>query len=500
MLKTSLPGPSLLIIVVEFWERFSYYGLMAIFVLFLSAAPSTGGFGWTLSSSLLLMSVFTGLAWCSPIIGGVISDRYLGSRRSIFWGAISLTLGNLALVFALLLPALAGWILAAPIAELLRAAHVPLGNLLLNTSQEHLLIRAAAAVRDQTALLSVYRAQGWLFYSGLALVVVGNALLKSTLPVLLGEVFAAYGGRSDAAYSYYYMAITLGGLTSSVAVGYLAQQFGWATGLACAALGMVIALGLFVLLGPHILGSLGLQRTRLVESAANVENVSPHAEGGLFRIAIYGIFLIIFSIGWCQYGGLWIYAIETQVQRSVMGFTVPTPWLLGLYTLLVSVYSPIYAAASRRIVKWRGVEPSYGSYFVLGFLIMAAAHGVMAAGFALAHGAPVSILWPVAAMVIMPVADVLVWPSSYGMVQRFSPTRIRSAILGAWIGMLGLGQFFAHAAAAVGAQWGFSRFSGCIAVLMLVGAALLWIVDRKLQCLQGLQNAGLSSTERDSMG
>jgi POT family proton-dependent oligopeptide transporter len=328
----------------------------------------------------------------------------------------------------------------------------------------------------------------------------GNALLKSTLPVLLGQVFSKYGGRSDAAYSYYYLAITLGGLASSIAVGYLAQEFGWGAGFACAAMGMLLALGLFAGLGPRMLGATGITPTHKVVSPSERLHDWPQYAVGLTRIAVYGAFLLVFSIGWFQSAGLWVYEIDNKVQRHVWGFNVPTPWLLGLYSLLVCAYSPIYAAFSQRLAERRGVESPYAARFILGFLFMGASHAVMAIGFAQSPHSLVPIIWPVAALTLLPIADVVVWPSSYGMVQRLSPPRLRSAILGGWIAMLGLGQSLAHTAAATYMALGFSRFSWGIVVVMLIAAAVLWLVDGAMSRLDRRRMRTLSSTQSGTMG
>jgi POT family proton-dependent oligopeptide transporter len=480
-MDTTLPLPSILIIVVEFWERFSYYGIIAILVIFLSTATAQGGFGWPLSQALVLLSAFSGLAFISPIAGGIIADRYIGTRRAVTWGAVALTAGNFALVLCVAAPALWDWLTATHVRQALEHSGVPLGLLAPGITERDALAAASTAAAAGKALLFVYRSQSALFYGALSLIILGNAFLKSTLPVLLGQVFDAHGGRSDAAYNYYYMGITLGAVASSLAVGYFGQTYGWAFGFACASLGMLVALLLYTGLGPRMLKSSGLKVREVPDPG--VELADPplpwsHYSVGLSRIAIYGLFLIVFTIGWVQTQGLWLYVLENQVQRKIAGFEVPAPWVIGLYSMLVIVYSPVCAQLSRWIAVQRGAEPSFAARFILGFLALAVSHAVMAVGFSAPKGHLVLLAWPLAAMAVLGIADVVAWPASYGMVQRLSPPRLRGALLGAWIAMLGVGQTCAHLAAAKGEGWGFRNFSAAVAALMAASAVLLWLVDR----------------------
>lgn len=477
---TTLPRPSILLIVVEFWERFSYYGIMAIMVLFLSAETARGGFGWPVSSALALLSLFSGLAFASPIVGGIVADRYIGTRRAVTYGTLFLTVGNFAFVLAIVAPGLWDSCLHTHAHRTLLTARVPLGLLFPQTEHWTAMAAAADSTYELAAATLVYHTQTGLFYGALGLVILGNAFLKSTLPVLLGQVFDAYGGRSDAAYNYYYMAITLGAVASSFAVGYLGQQYGWASGFACAALGMSAALALFLTLSRRMLGSTGLlpQRRQLRHdgSACPDKPLSRYAIG-LMGIGVYSMFLIIFAIGWVQYQGLWVYVIENQVQRTIHGFSVPTPWIVGFYSIIVVVYAPIFARLSRWLAGKNGAEPAFGARFIAGFLLLAVCHGLMAVGFAARAGALVSVFWPLAGMLVLGIAEVVVWPASYGMVQRISPPRLRGALLGGWIAMLGVGQSIAHLAAARYGGWGFSKFSGALCALMILSGVLLWLVD-----------------------
>ena len=445
------PRGAWLIIAVEFMERFSFYGMLAILALFLTAAPAQGGFGWRDGEALGLRGLSSGLRSALPAFGGYLADRFWGGRKAVRNGASLMVLGH----FLMAAPAFFPWLLTrlsgVPVAERLATLGVPLGRF----GAAPALAQALAALPPATAAQVGlgYRLVTGSFFLALAFLVVGNALMKSTLAVLVGDLFDPDDVRKDAAYAYYYLGIALGAMLSGVVIGYVAATFGWHYGFTVAGFGMSVALGLYVRLGPRFLGQVGVKpktADRPVEGRVLTPAERANARRQATILVVLGLILFSFSTGWYQIVGTWSLFIERSVDRTIGGFTVPTPWFVSFNSLLVILATPFVArwlirmeAASRRI----DIVPKYAA----ALLLAAAANAALAvaAGTASA-GATVGALWPVIGIAILSFGELLAWPSTYGMVYRLAPLGMVSAAMGAWY-LLTLGAG-GYAAGKVG-QW-----------------------------------------------
>src|SRR5437867_3332758 len=183
----------------EMWERFSYYGMRAILILFMVASPAAGGLGFPTEKAAAIYGLYTGSVYFTAIPGGWIADRLLGLRRAVLVGGILIALGHYCLAVNLL----------------------P------------------------------------LFYAGLVLIVLGTGLLKPNISSIVGQLYARDDPRRDAGFSLFYMGINLGALISPLVCGYLGQKVGWHWGFGAAGVGMTLGLVQYVL-GRNRLGRAGL--------------------------------------------------------------------------------------------------------------------------------------------------------------------------------------------------------------------------------------------------
>src|SRR5258706_8519672 len=176
----------------EMWERFSYYGMRAFLILYMTASASAGGLGFSDSDAASIYGTYTGSVWAAAIIGGILADRGLGQYRSVLVGGIIIAAGHFTLAFK-----------ALP-----------------------------------------------FFYTGLALIVIGTGLLKPNVSTLVGSLYEQKDARRDAGFSIFYMGINLGALFGPLIAGYLAQRVDWHIGFASAGVGMSLGLVQYVL-GRH---------------------------------------------------------------------------------------------------------------------------------------------------------------------------------------------------------------------------------------------------------
>ena len=180
----------------EIWERFSYYGMRAILILYLVATVRDGGFGLDDRTASAIYGLYIAATYVFALLGGWIADRLLGAQRAIVAGAVLITVGNALLVVG----------------------------------------------------------EGPYFFLGLLVIVLGVGLLKPNISVLVAELYPEGGARRDAGFSIFYFGISVGALLGALLVSYCAAQFGWRWGFALPVLGMVLGLVQFMLtrkwLGP----------------------------------------------------------------------------------------------------------------------------------------------------------------------------------------------------------------------------------------------------------
>ena len=183
----------------EMWERFSYYGMRALLILFMTAPLAAGGLGFDTAAAGAIYGLYTSMVYMATLPGGWIADRLIGQRRAVLYGGILISCGHFSMAF----PSLA------------------------------------------------------TFYIGLALIVVGTGLLKGNVSVIVGRLYGPQDNRRDAGFSIFYMGINLGAFIAPLICGYLGQQMNWHLGFAAAGVGMVIGIVQYVL-GGRYLGDAGM--------------------------------------------------------------------------------------------------------------------------------------------------------------------------------------------------------------------------------------------------
>jgi POT family proton-dependent oligopeptide transporter len=272
-MKAATPGKTFfghpqglfLLFSTELWERFSYYAMRAILVLYLvDKVRSEGGYGlgWQQDEALRLYATFTGLFYLTPLLGGWLADNFLGQRKAIYIGGALMAAGQ----FALGMPH--NWL--------------P-GN------------------------------ETILFYAGLTGLVLGNGLFKPNISTMVGDLYQDGDHRRDSAFTIFYMGINLGAFLSAIVVGSVVRYFdgNYQAGFVCAGAGMLISLLLQYLFAHQLLGDIGTipsaRLDKLKQGKQDSEGKTPLTQQERDRIKvilIMGIFTAIFWAGFEQAGGL----------------------------------------------------------------------------------------------------------------------------------------------------------------------------------------------------
>jgi POT family proton-dependent oligopeptide transporter len=364
---------------VEMWERFSYYGMRAFLTLFLIS--TAGGFGWSKADASHLYGWYTGLVYLTPLLGGYLADRVMGTHRAIVLGSLIIASGHFCL-----------------------------------------------AVPSRPT-----------FFLGLALIILGTGFHKSNISTMVGQLFKQGDSRRDRAFTIFYMGINLGALLGPWVCGSLAEsvRFGWHWGFAAAGVGMVIGTITYVVLKRRLLGDIGDVPAARREPAAGARE----ARGPLTReekdriaaIAILAFFNIFFWCAFEQAGSSMNFFAFERTDRMIFGlFEFKTSWFQAVNPACILIFGPLFALLWKRLAD-HGREPSTPVKFVLALVLMAAGFAILVVGARISDtGVKAHYLFLFAAYAFHTWGELCLSPVGLSMVTKLAPARFASLLMGIW--------------------------------------------------------------------
>jgi POT family proton-dependent oligopeptide transporter len=415
----------------EMWERFSYYGMRALLVLYLTQF-------WLFSDGKanLMYGGYNSLVYITPVLGGYLADRYLGQRKAVVFGGVVLALGHLFMAY-----------------EGLQGVTDP-------------------SIKQADPAINVF----WL---ALALIVVGSGFLKANISVIAGQLYRMTDPRRDAAYTIFYMGVNTGAALGTILVGYLGQTLGWAWGFGLAGIGMVLGLIIFIVGKPALKGQgeppVPLAKNRefglyavgaasvavvwfLVQYQSAIQNlliVSGVAMLGytlyeafklpkeprermfaiLFLVALNPVFWGLFE----QAGG----SLNLYTDKYVDRGGVPTSLFQSINPIYIILLGPIFAGLWQWMGK-KGIEPSAPAKFGLALLQVGLSFLVFVWG---AESVGIAAMTPVLFVfliyLLQTTGELCLSPVGLSAMTRLSPAHLGSFIMGAWFYMTAVGQFVA---------------------------------------------------------
>jgi POT family proton-dependent oligopeptide transporter len=497
------PKGALLIIGVEFWERFSFYGMLSILVLFLTGSPIHGGFGWPAAEALGLLGAYSGAMYAFPAFGGYLADRVLGRRRAVTLGASCMLVGQIMLASPVFLPALLGWWHAAPLLQEIHELGVPLGQWLPSQAVSAAIARHGAALDPRAGaawLKQAYTLATLGFFFAIFCLVLGNALMKSTLVVLCGETMSKDDPRREGAYTYYYLGISVGATLSGIIVGIVSQTFGWHFGFAVTAAGMSVALGSYVLLAPRWLGVIGTRPDSRAPiggpesavAAAAAKNAGSEVRLRIGLLFVLASLLCAFSVGWFQLFGSWLLFIERDVNRALGSFVIPVPWFTSINAAVVIVLAPLVAAFWVRLgTRNQRVDIVQKYTFALAMVTIGHLLMYLAARDA-APGAQASVGIPLVSLSLLGIGEIVAWTATYGMVSRAAPAGFASVAMGGWYLMtLGLGGYLSGFTGGLLESIGFAGAFATVTAIMGAACIIALLLRSPLLRLAARANVSL---------
>ncbi|HYR08421.1 MAG TPA: peptide MFS transporter [Longimicrobium sp.] len=427
----------------EMWERFSYYGLRPLLVLFMASSLAQGGFGFDRGQASAIVGIYGSLVYLASLPGGWVADRLLGLRRAIWWGAVLITAGH----FSIGLSGFAGQGTAGKVC----------------------------------------------FFLGLLLIVCGTGLLKPNISAIVGDLYPEGGARRDAGFSIFYMGINLGAFAGQLITGFLGERIGWHYGFGAAGVGMLAGLIIYTMRAQSTLGDLGEKPTlhpdpavqarqegqikmilagiagviALVFILAALGMISLDAQviGGYMTFVLVGTavvyFAYIFALGGLDRGEkkrvavivvLFVFAAifwsafeqaptslnlfaADFTDRTIGGFEMPATWFQSINSAFVILLAPVFAALWVTLARNRGdlsspAKFSAGLFFAgLGFLLMIfAANRVVAGG----GNVLVSPWWLVGSYFFQTVGELCLSPVGLSSMTKLSPRKFVGQMMGIW--------------------------------------------------------------------
>lgn len=421
-MRPSRPTGVLLVAATECWERFSYYGMTAMLVLFLSAAVESGGVGWTRDQALRAYGLFGGAAFALPVVGGWLSDRALGLHRGVVLGGLAILVGNASLYVAGLV----------------------VGN-------------------GRTALA----------LAGLAFVVIGTGLLKPAVSALVGRLYDAHPHLDrQAGYTLFMVGIWLGSIGGTIFSGAFGEMLGWRWGFLVSALGMAAGLGIYLVRSPRVILPVLAMPPIDGEGRAAVGE----RKGAGRAIACMTAFTAIYAIAFYQKAGVLTLMVRDATDREVGGVVLPAALFLTISTASFIAFAPLVQMIETRL-RGRGVvidlfakQAAGLCLLMIGYLFFLGALGESARTAAGLH----SPWWIVAGYLCFGLGDAMIWPPQIATISRIAPVRRVSLMIGLWYMTVGVGNYLAGALGPLAYRAGLhSYFLGIEAMLGIAVVLLL---------------------------
>lgn len=437
--KMKHPPGLYMLFMTEMWERFSYYGMRALLVMYLTTEFIKGGLGVDKASAMGIYANFTGLVYLTPLLGGYLSDRYLGQRKAITIGGIIIALGQFTLFSNQSLAAL---------------------------------------------------------YIGLFLLIIGNGFFKPNISTIVGHLYPEGDKRKDSAFTIFYMGINTGSFLAPLICGTLAEKtmatvqggeiihYGYRYGFLVAGIGMVLGQILFNALSNKYLGDIGKSPVVKVKNNTNTKaQYPPLTKKEKHRttvILILTAFVIIFWTGFEQAGSSLTIYTQDYINRSIGGWEVPVSWFQSLNPLFIVTFGiPVSKLWYKLASSKRGdlsipQKMAIGSIMLgFGFLLMVCA--VMQRGGNVEDTAvKSSMIWLVGTYFLHTMGELCLSPVGLSMVSSLAPAKLASFLMGVWL----LSSFVAneiagHLAGYVEILGHLQIFSGIAVVSIIMGLILL---------------------------
>ncbi|MCH1783723.1 peptide MFS transporter [Psychrobacter glaciei] len=442
------PKPLRSLFFTEMWERFSYYSIRPLLVLFMVATVGSGGFGFDEVTASAIYGIFAGSLYLAAVPGGWLADNWLGQERALWWGSIIIALGHLCI--------------------------------------------ALSALFGMT-----------LFFVGLMCIVLGSGLFKTCISVMVGALYTKGDVRRDGGFTLFYMGINIGALLAALIVGIFKEKGMWHVGFGVGGLGMLVSLliyrfaaqknltryakakgisaewehanGRYKNIGRWVAGFLASLVAVIVLVSTGIMPFNPEMVAQYMTYIIAAVVILYFAIMFISprldktdklrllicfiliIGSTLFWSSFEQQPTSfnlfadrytdlnVLGFEVPSIWFQSLNPLFILILAPIVSIIWVKLAN-RGLEPSSMAKFALGMLLAAAGFSLMifASKSILAPGAGLaSPLWLVGSLLLLTLGELALSPVGLSAMTKLAPEGMQGQMMGLFFASIAMGNLVA---------------------------------------------------------
>jgi proton-dependent oligopeptide transporter, POT family len=457
--KKHPPGLYLLFM-TEMWERFSYYGMRAILILYLTKSLISGGLGMNESKALMLYGFFTGAVYFTPLIGGYLSDRYLGQRIAVTIGGITMAFGNLVLF----------------------------------------------ANQSFTAV-----------YIGLGLLIIGNGFFKPYISTIVGELYGPKDKRRDAAFTIFYMGINTGAFFSPLIIGAITDkwfavqaggviEYGYKYGFLASAIGMIIGQILFNTLGNRFLGDIGKKPVGKPQvsnaSATERQTLTKVEKNRTTVIFILAAFVVFFWAGFEQAGGALSIYTDKFIDRTLFGWEIPTSWFQSVNPLFIILLAPLVSMLWTKLSNTKRGDLPVPTKMGLGMIMLGV--GFIVLLFAIMQTGSdennitvkANILFIIFTYLFHTVGELFLSPVGLSFVSKYAPIKFASLLMAVWMASSFVANILAGQLGAFTESMGYFEVFSVIGLAVMVLGLILLSLSKKLVKMLGDEEKEEDQEER----
>lgn len=431
----------------ETWERFSYYGMRAILILYMEAAIANGGLGISHKDASEIYGLYTSAVYFTALPGGFFGDKIFGARNAVLIGGIIIALGHFTIAYP----------------------------------------------------------SAFSLYAGMIMIVLGTGLLKPNIATIVGGLYKQGDTRRDAGFSIFYMGVNLGAMFAPIACGFLAQspdfkkwlvsagfpaESSWHWGFAAAGFGMVLGLLNFVLQS-KALGDAGLKKPPQPKEVKSDGSDTPKealTKEEWRRIGAIGLLFIFNILFWAIYeqGGSSLNVFASKcIDTHLFGFEFPSTWLQTFQALFIVLFAPII---SMIWLKLGDKQPAAPTKFGIGVFLLGLGISLMVPATMLAAHGLVSPLWLIGVFLLECLGELCLSPVGLSTVTKLAPARFASLTMGAWYLSISIGNYVAGRLSGFFDEnnvSGMTTLFGSMAVSALVATLLMVVMVPYIKKLMG---------------
>ena len=418
----------------EMWERFSYYGMRALLVLYMvkyllhpPAAASVVGLASFRSALELffgplelqplasqIYGFYTGLVYLTPILGGLLADRILGQRRTVILGATLMAIGHFMMAF------------------------------------EH------------------------LFLFALGVLILGNGAFKPNISTQVGALYPPGDHRRDRAFSIFYVGINLGAFLAPLVCGTLGEDFGWHYGFAAAGVGMTAGLVIYLAATPL------LPKESFAKRAATRQPLDVAAWKSIAALLFLFVPVSLFWGIYEQQGNTIVLWASDYTNRRLFGWDIPVTWFQALNPFMIFAFTPFIVSLWRR----QGArEPSTVAKLAIGCFLAGGAYLILVIAARASGGAQASWLWLFAYFFVLTVGELYLSPTSLSLVTKVAPASLLSMMMGVWLATSFVGGFLAGYLGTFWSSMSKDQFFFMLAVISAVAGLMIALLIRPLRSI-----------------